>query len=260
MKGFSKKEVNKRGQVAIFIIVALVIVSVILVIFLYPRISPIISGGELNPQTYLSECIQPEIDSSVSLLAKQGGYANPDGFIVYKNQKLKYLCYTSEFYKPCVVQQPMLKPHFESELNSLLAPKAAQCIKNLQAEYEQRGYTVSISKTESKTEIIPGKIRVNFITPMTITKETSNSFTGFNIEINSGMYELLAIASSIVDFESTLGDSETTLYLQYYPNLKIEKTKLSEGSKIYILSDVISGESFTFASRSLAWPAGYGLE
>jgi hypothetical protein len=48
--------------------------------------------------------------------------------------------------------------------------------------------------------------------------------------------------------------------MQYYPDLKIEKTKLSDGTTIYILSNVVSKDRFTFASRSLAWPPGYGLE
>ena len=74
------------------------------------------------------------------------------------------------------------------------------------------------------------------------------------------MYDLIMTSVSIIDYESTYGDSETTLYMQYYPDLKIEKTKLSDGTTIYVLTNVISKESFTFASRSLAWPPGYGIE
>ena len=74
------------------------------------------------------------------------------------------------------------------------------------------------------------------------------------------MYELLFTAANIIDFESSLGDSATELYLQYYPDIKIYKNNLGDGSTIYKIENVISGESFTFASRSLAWPAGYGFD
>ena len=63
-----------------------------------------------------------------------------------------------------------------------------------------------------------------------------------------------------MQFESVLGDSETTLYIQYYPDLKIEKIKRADEGTIYKLSNVVTGDEFTFASRSLNWPAGYGLE
>ena len=77
--------------------------------------------------------------------------------------------------------------------------------------------------------------------------------------MRSEMYGLLMIATSIIDYESTYGDSETSIFIQYYPSLIIEKTKLTDGSKIYVVRDVTTHESFTFASRGLSWPAGYGI-
>jgi hypothetical protein len=65
------------------------------------------------------------------------------------------------------------------------------------------------------------------------------------------------IATSIVDFSSTVGDAETLNYVQFYPNLKIEKLK-KEGDTIYTLTNVVTNEQFRFATRSLVWPAGYG--
>jgi hypothetical protein len=72
------------------------------------------------------------------------------------------------------------------------------------------------------------------------------------------MYDLLAIATSIIDFETTYGDSETTIYMDYFRNVKVEKNKLSEGTTIYTLTDRNTLEEFKFASRSLVYPAGYG--
>ena len=95
---------------------------------------------------------------------------------------------------------------------------------------------------------------------MTVKKETTQKFQNFDIEFKSEMYDLLFIAQSIVEYEADLGGSATELYLQYYPDLKIKKTKLSDGTTIYKLNNVITKEEFNFASRSLAWPAGYGLE
>lgn len=250
----------KRGQVAIYLIVAIAIVALVaLGVLFYPRLGGIFSQ-EISPNIYLKNCIEPGIKPAVETLSKQGGYSNPDGVIEYKGEKIKYLCYTSENYKTCNVQQPMIKDNFEKELNSIIKPKSDQCARNLISEYGKRGFKVTASSIDSRVEIVPEKIKVVISAPMSITKDTTQTFKEFEVDMDSGMYDLLFTASSIIDYESSLGDSATELYLQYYPDLKIEKTKLSDGTKIYKLSNVVTNEEFVFASRSLAWPAGYGLE
>ena len=95
---------------------------------------------------------------------------------------------------------------------------------------------------------------------MTFTKETTQEFQTFRFAKSSELYTLLMTAMSIIDFESTYGDSEVTIYMQYYPELQLRKMKLMDGSKIYSIKNVKTSETFTFASRSLAWPGGLGLK
>lgn len=252
---------GKRGQMAIFIIIAIALVILVALFFLLrPRLGGIL-GAELSPNKYLAECIEPEIKPAVELLAKQGSYQDPEGYISYKGSKVKYLCYTDDNYEPCTVQQPMTKQHFEKELNLMVKGKANRCAKNLISEYEKRGYEVSSGGVDSSVSIVPGNILISFNSPMTVTRgDSTRSFQNFDVKMESEMYDLLFIATSIVEYEAKLGDSATELYLQYYPDLKIEKIKLTDGTKIYKLTNVITEEQFSFASRSLSWPAGYGLE
>ena len=258
------KLANKRGQMTLFVIVAIVIVALIVLLFLFKGEVNRFLGIEeaFSPNSYLTSCVEPEIKPAVELLASQGGYRNPDGAIEYDGKKIKYLCYTKDNYVTCAIQQPMIKKHFEDELNEMVKDKASKCIQNLIKEYEKRGYSVnSGASVSSEINIIPQKIHVAFNAPLSVQKEeTTQKFKGFEAEIKSEMYDLLFIASSIVEYEAILGDSATELYMNYYPNLKIEKIKLSDSSTIYKLSDVVTKDEFTFASRSLAWPAGYGLE
>ncbi|MDO8509395.1 MAG: hypothetical protein Q7S27_06975 [Nanoarchaeota archaeon] len=260
---FIDKKMNymkKRGQMTIFIIVAIALVVIILLFFLFrPQIGNIL-GNEISPNSYLEGCIEPEIKPAVNILSQQGSYQNPEGYISYKGSKVKYLCYTDDFYETCTVQQPMTKGNFEKELNLMVKAKANKCVRNLIEEYEKRGYEVTSGGIDSSASIVPGKIIVSFNAPMTVTKQTSEKYQSFDVEIESQMYDLLFIATSLVQNEVKVGDSATELYLQYYPDLKIEKTKLTDGTKIYKLTNVVTEEQFTFASRSLSWPAGYGLE
>ena len=59
--------------------------------------------------------------------------------------------------------------------------------------------------------------------------------------------------------ETLFGDIETTYYMSLYPELKVEKLKQTDGSTIYILSERDTQNKFQFASRSVAWPPGYGV-
>ena len=251
---------EKRGQIAIFVIVALVIVGVILVIFAYPKLISIIAPKELSPEQYLRDCVQPDVNVAIKLLAKQGGEQNPEGYINYLDTKVKYLCYVSGYYKPCLVMQPFLITTFEGEISKILTPKANACAKSLIAEYESRGYSVSASELTSSISLGPGKVKIVFNAPMTITsEETTRTFDKFDASVDSGVYDLLSIAISIIDYESTYGDSETTAYTSYYPDLRINKIKLEDGVKIYKLTNIVTNEMFQFATRSLVWPPGYGL-
>ncbi len=251
---------EKRGQVAIFVIVALVIVGAVLVMFMYPEINPFAGPRELSPDRYLSDCIEPEFNNALDVLSRQGGYENPPAYINYIGDKIAYLCYSSGYYKPCVVQQPVLMSHFSNELSRILTPKADTCMRNLIVEYEKRGYSVQYSDISSEVILAPGRAKIEFDSPMTTTlDDVTKEFERFDVDIESGIYDLLGIATSIIDYEATFGDSETRLYTQYYPNLKIEKLKMEHGIKIYKLTDVLTEESFAFATRSLVWPPGYGL-
>jgi hypothetical protein len=250
---------NKRGQLAIIVIVALIIVAGVIVFLLRSRISILGGGDTFSAQDYLKTCITPEIQSGMKILNAQGGYSNPEGFIYYDNVSIKYLCHSSEFYQRCVIQQPMIKSHYEKELKAMIDKKAETCFNDLKGEYSRRGYETSGSYKGAEVEFVPGKLKVIIDSPITVTKESSQTLKGFNFEMNSKMYEILMLTTSIIDYEATYGNSETTLYIQYYPDLLMYKNQLSDGTRIYTLGDAITGENFTFASRSLVWPPGYGL-
>lgn len=251
---------EKRGQATIFVIVGiLIVVAVALIYSFYPRIRTVITG-EIVPNDYLRECIKPSVDSGIETLSSQGGYAAPEGYILYKGKQIKYLCYTTQYYQPCTVQQPLLKQKFENELNNIIKKRAEECVVQMKTAFEKKGYTVSASENvQSSVKIVPENTRIKISSPMQITKESTQSFSDFDIDIPSKMYNLLMISTSIIDYESTYGDSSTDTFMAYYPNLIVEKTKLMDGSKIYAVSDVTTSEKFTFASRGLSWPGGYGL-
>jgi hypothetical protein len=254
------REMNKKGQVAIFVIIAIIIIGVLVLVFLFPNVRETVTGEEFSPNSYLKGCVEPSVRDGVALLSRQGGYREPEGFILHEGVKVKYLCYNTNYYDTCFVQQSNIQGHFESELREIVTPVAEQCARNLKAEYEKRGYSVSSGAISSEIEIIPGRIRIDFSAPMTITKQNTQTFEGFDVEIESEMFSLLSVSHLIIASEAALGDSATDKYTDNNPDLRILKLDTDDGSTVYKVGNVNTNEEFVFASRSLAWPAGFGIK
>jgi len=252
---------QKRGQVAVYVIIALVIVIAVAAIFLYSRIKPTaVEDVAASPEKYMESCLKPLIVDEIKARALHGGDIDPEAFILYKNQKIKYLCYTSDNYKTCVVQEPLIKERMEEKVSGSMQSEAEKCVVLLAQALENQGYSVSKTNTKADVMINPDKISVVVNSPMTVTKENSRNYQSFKFDIPSKYYEVLYIASSIVDYEATFGDSETTDYLRFYPDISIEKNQIDNSVTIYKITNFETNESFSFASRSLPWPpGGYAL-
>jgi cell division protein YceG involved in septum cleavage len=257
-KGFMK---NKRGQITIFIIIAVVIVVAgILIYTFYPEIQASLGLGVKNPQSFIQSCIEEEIEENVEKLSLQGGSLDPTHYIMYNNNKIEYICYTGEYYKTCVVQQPMLKEHVESEIKNEIDKGVDACFDSMEESYQKKGYDVNLKKGSKDIELLPKRIVATFDYSLTLTKgEDSEKHDSFRVVMNNNLYELISIANSILEWEATYGDAETTIYMNYYHDLKVEKKKQSDGTTIYIITDRNTGNKFQFASRSVAWPPGYGV-
>jgi len=256
-----KRGLDKKGQVTIFIIAAVVVVAVGVLLYLsYPQIGINLGFESQNPSEYIQDCISDDITNSVNKLSSQGGSLEPEHYVVYNNQKIEYLCYTSEYYKTCVVQQPMLKNHIEKEIKGDIDDKIKTCFDDLEKSYQKKGYEVNLRRGDFDVELLPKRIAVTFDNSLTLTKESSETYDSISVIVNNNLYELVSITNSIINWETSYGDAETTTYMNYYHDLGVEKKLQSDGTTVYILTDLNNENKFQFASRSVAWPPGYGID
>ncbi len=253
---------DKRGQVTIFVIIALVIiVSIALLAYFWNDIKTI--NVDTSPQKYLETCMDEPIKTSLTNIFSHGGVSENKNFYLYQDKKIEYLCYTNEYYKTCVNQYPFLKDSIEKELNILLRQPAADCISSLKKEMENKGFTVNSDnpRTDLFVNITLNKIDYTIFSSVVFKKvDSSQSFTSFKISRSSKAYDLIMSAFYIVNWEARYGDFDTLSFMMSYPDLRLEKQKQSEGSKIYILSSRSTSEVFTFASRSISWPPGFAID
>ena len=231
----------KRGQVTIFIIVAILIVGLVaLIFFIIPKTKTETGFDVQNPRAFIQNCMEDTVAEVVDIISSKGGSVVPEFYFMYNGERVEYLCYTNEYYKTCVVQQPMLKQHIESEIKTAIEGDVETCFTNLEESYRIEGYTAELQRGATEVELLPKRVVVNF--------------AGYVLAVTKA---LISIANSIIDGEATYGEAETTAYMTYYKDLKVEKHTQQDGTKVYIISDRDTGSKFQFASRSVAWPPGF---
>lgn len=249
---------NNRAQVTIFIIIGIIIVAIGFLIYsFYPQIKSTIGTGEKNPPSYIQSCIEDNLKDAVAKVSIQGGSINPENYIMHDNHKVEYLCYTDEFYANCIVQQPLLKQHIELEIKNNISDNVNACFNSLKDSYEKQGYDVTLKAGDKRVELLPQRVIATFNYSLVLTKGSTQKYDSFAVMLDNNLYELVSIANSIIDWESSYGDADPTIYMSYYHNLKVEKKLSSSGDKVYSLTDRDNGNKFEFASKSQIWPAGY---
>ena len=249
---------SKKGQVTLFIIIAIVIVGLAVLLYqVIPRTSTTVSGGADNPQGFLETCLKEHVEETVKTISLQGGNFEPELSILYQSNEISYLCYTSENFKLCSNQQPLLKRHVESEIKENIESKAEACFRQMETSFDDRGYNAVLSEGVTRVELLPKRVVASFDNyRLTLTKGETETHESFNVILNNNLYEFVGITNSILSWESLYGDAETTTYMTYYRDLKVEKHKQQDGSTIYILTDRNTENKFQFASRSNAGSPG----
>lgn len=245
-----------KAQVTLFIIIALLIVSVVLVWFLW--VSPTYIIDETKDLGNFESCMKNVVEGEIDNLGLQAGFINPDFYYKYGGDKIGYLCYTNLYYKGCVNQKPFLKQHFTSELKKKTEEKIHICFENSLNELKSEGYQVLAERGDFDIDLTSGQVKINYNAPVVLEKGSSQRFTKFGVKLNNNIYDLLMIATSIIQYETKYGDSDTTSLLFLYDYIIIDKFRQGDETTIYILEDKNIGTKFQFASRSYAWPPGYG--
>ncbi len=255
-----KKGGGKRAQVTIFIIIAILVIAIgVLIYMYYPRLRPTISVESQNPPAYIQECMEEKISETADILSLQGGSVAPEFYYNYEKNKIEYLCYTNQYYQSCVVQQPMLIQHIQSEILNEIEDETVSCFNSMKESYENKGYDVNMKPGDTVVELLPGKIITTFNYEFVITKGDTERYENFKIVLDNNLYELAAITNSIINWETQYGDAEITTYMNYYHYLKVEKIKQIDESTIYILTNRDTEKKFQFASRSYAFPPGHSI-
>ncbi|MFA5992161.1 MAG: hypothetical protein WC796_00465 [Candidatus Pacearchaeota archaeon] len=261
---------SKRGQVTIFIIIAVVIIAAVILFFTMTqsgkKIINNLIGGEIDVNGELQNCLSTnqKVNDKINLILSQGGSSDPQNYFSYNNTKVEYLCYTSEYLKTCYVQRPRLVTYVETEITKAIKQDIQECINSLEQDLRDKNYEVNSNKlSKLYANLTPSKIIISTDYGLSVKKpgDTTGVRTFENVKLTkpSKAYDLIMLATSIINYESAYGNSEILNYMIYYPNVRVEKERFDPGIKVYVLTNRDTRDQFVFAVKSLAFPPGYEI-
>lgn len=247
----------KKGQIAIFAIISLMLVASIAVVFLMFSSPELITGSEFEPQRFIDSCIRESIRQKTDLMLIQGGFADPTDYKIYNDTKVTYLCKNINYYEPCIVQYPLYVSAVEQELENQIRPDIEGCFIELEDELRRRNYQVQGGEMDLDASFKPGVVEVNIERDFSYSREEeSRRFDSFTSSINNPLYELTHVANEIVFQEGQFCYFEYLGYSLLYNQFDIRKTTMSDSTRIYTIKHKPTGGKMMMAIRGCATPHG----
>lgn len=253
---------NKKGQVAILIIIGIAFVVILFILFFLFSGRDKIDINKSNPNQYLQSCIEEIIERGLEKVQTNAGHLEPKKTIYYGERNVTYFCYTSDYMKSC---SPLLPAPFEDVEKNLLEfseDKIEGCFNSLKQDLELEGYEVTLTNTKNfEISLIPNEIIARIEKPIRIRKgDSDNTFNNFEIKVNSPIWHFLYFAQKIMINYQREGISKHMLLLGIYHNrIDIIQNYLT-GSGTYIYTLKRQGEEFKFAIRNQVVPPYYNEE
>jgi hypothetical protein len=253
-------EKMNKGQVTIWVILALVIVATIILFLFFSRQirdPTLVSISDQNPEQFISKCVKNNVNEVVDLMLPKGGFVNPEHTRLYEDTEIAYLCYHRGNYNPCINQHPLLLTEMKQEIENYISPRIENCFEDYKIESEKRGVEVSMDDMDMKVILIPRKIFVNIDRDLVLNQfGESSSFSEFDIEVINPIYDIARVAMEIVNQEAQYCNFEYVGYMILYPDFKISKFPMSDSSDIYTIVHKDSEKKMNLAVRSCAIPPG----
>jgi len=250
---------NKRGQIALFVIIAILIIGAVLFLIIAKPQIPFVTPTKIDVPAYIEKCATDSMAAAADKIMSQGGFLdlNNSEKIMYKGSYVAYLCYTTEFYRPCVNQAPLLENQIANQINDYSKPEMEKCILRLKANLENSGYTANIGALNMSVILVPKEILMNVSLPVTASKGTETlDYNEFDAKTASPMYEFADLANKIINSEIVYGDFDDISYILTHPDMMIYKDKIGY-DKFYTLET--SGKLFVFSIRSNVIPEGWRM-
>jgi|SRR3989344_183970 len=229
------KEVSRKAQVTVFVIVALVIVVLIALYFIFSgnlNNIPETNGEVADVKSYIDSCIEKTLEQGIYYNGLQGGYYDPPlSSVTYSEIKIPYYWQDNKNLVP-------EKSKIEQELAKYVDNELSNCINNFEA-FNSSTYEISHEVPKSEVKILDNRIRVNINYPISV-KKADETFVleKFVSELDFDFLSKYNYAQQIVDEHENSPNAVPLGFITMLAdrnNFKIETIDLDEDVVIYSL-------------------------
>lgn len=255
----NKKRVrnNIKGQITIFIILGLIIIVTFIIIFLLRNPPKVEILDENNPQAYIETCTREAVEDALSILSPQGGDIDPKGYITFNGTDIVYICYSGQFYRPCINQRPLLVEHIETEITNYITPIVRNCFQTMEFKLKKR-YDIETGDMQLTTRIFPKQISVDIYKKFKMTRETTaREFNHFKMNMQHPIYNFADIAMEVANQETHYCNFDNLGFMILYPDYDITRFTTGDEDRIYVITERVTNQKFRFAIKSCWLPAGF---
>lgn len=254
-----REKLTKKAQITIFVIIGIVIISALIFIFgIIIKNSNQQNVYEKNPKRYVEDCLSNSLKETEETLFATNIYSNiTENYLIYRGNKVPYLCKSSIFYSACINQEPMLMKHYNTRIENLMSEEINNCFLNFKESMIKKGYKIDFQGMNSSIEITPETISLEIDRKTTLTKYNETILINkYFAKTISPLYSLIKTTKTIVDYESTLCEFNQLGWMSKYTGIKVSRFLTSDQSKVYTVSDRVSNNSISFAIKTCVLPAG----
>jgi hypothetical protein len=249
---------SKRSQITIFVILAMIIVVIIAIVFLIMNRPGAGLSIVENPEAYMQKCLQDSIIKNEKKILDANGYLDKkDNYIIYNGTKAYYICKASQFYVPCINQDPVFLETIRRQLEREVKKDSDVCLTKLRKELERKNYGIHEGNSSFRLEIFEKIISVDINKKITFSKgEDIRTINEFSAETPSPLYGLAKTVQYIVNYESTFCEFNNVNWMLNFPGISINRFIASEGTKVYTITERTSNKQIKFAVKTCILPAG----
>jgi len=250
---------NKKGQIAIWIILGVAIVVVVLLLFVSLRKPTTPEIKIMSVQESIDGCVKKAVNDVADEMISHGGFVNPLNGRMYNGNAVAFLCASRTLYKPCINQHPMLLNEMKNEIINYTKDKIESCFDSVKQQVEKENGKIELGNMDLGIDFAPGRIEVMINRDVKIVKnEQTENINKFSIEVISPLYDLTNVAIVISNEEAKRCYFEYQGYNLLHPEFIVSKFTQSDSASIYSIKDQESGKVMHIAIRGCVISAGFG--
>ena len=211
---------EKKGQVALFVIVGVVIVIVALLLW-YLNDSGIVPltgsqdflSSKLTPiEEDIMKCVTESVEPGVVLLGLQGGAMNPGYYAFYEGQRVKFLCSNIPNKERCLNHMPLLED-IRVEFEEYVVNALKNCMDPSLVK-SGSGYDVSVGALDVNVEFGDEAVitAVDYDVKVIRDGETLE-LSKIEVPVDAPFKKLYGVVYDIVQAKATTGYFDQLIYM-----------------------------------------------